>query len=403
MATDAAAAAGLFAIRVDRDATHLAITPRGRYDLETITIDLPAGHLDGVDVLLPAARGAIKGRVVDEQGEGVEGIRVRLNGSYADDTTVDSGFFSFRPLRDDTYSVGVADVPFAAGESPTRAVEVEDAAQRGTLVFVVERGATLLGEVSDAANGSPIEGARIVLTRQGGRDHRTTASDGDGDFLLPRLVGGSFQLAVTADGYGRAQLPIDGLGLGEQRHVAVTMSASAGELSGRILDEEGKPLPFATVTAEAVRPGGDRQRISARADSRGHFRLASVASGVWEVFADPGWCEIRNWIPGDAVVVQVQPGGKSSADVKLRRGRYVRGRVRSASDRKDIQVRLTRDGGESIIKTMGKQGHFAFGGLPSSLYVLEALDPARPDAPPLARTQVFVGTAEDARVSLQVP
>ncbi|UCH11196.1 MAG: carboxypeptidase-like regulatory domain-containing protein, partial [Fidelibacterota bacterium] len=62
-------------------------------------------------------------------------------------------------------------------------------------------GADITGRVRDAQNGSPLQGANVILS--GGRlpDLTGTATDGNGEFLIPRIPAGEYQLQVTYIGY----------------------------------------------------------------------------------------------------------------------------------------------------------------------------------------------------------
>lgn len=398
------AAAGVFSVRVPPEAVMLRVTPRRRYDLGVVEIPVPRTDTDDIDVLLPNATGLLKGQVVDQLGDGVEGIKVTLDGSHAYRTTDGNGAFHVGPLRDGSYAVAVANMPYTPGSNPRQDVELRDSRQMSEVLFVVERGATLIGRTVDQLSGEALCGVRLMLSHAGAREHRSTTSDADGEFLFPRLVGGTFNLvAVPSGGHGRADVTVADLVGSETREVEVRLSAAAGSLTGQITDGDDRPLPFATVIAERL--GGDdgaAEQVSARSDTRGRYRIPSLPCGVWEVYVSPAWCESRNWIGADEHVLEITADHEATVDLRLRQGNVLRGRVVSMSERRDLEVRL-RDGDGGISrKTMGRDGYFAFGGLRPTTYVLEAVDPRQPDAA-LASRQVYLPLSDPEPVELRVP
>ena len=89
--------------------------------------------------------------------------------------------------------------------------------------------------------------------------------------------------------------------------------AQVGRLGGIVLNEDGEPMPGATVTAE--HPDGNRPRLEQQTDGRGRFSMIGLASGRWTVTA-----ETEGYHPG-TVTAQVGQGNIAMVELTLARVR----------------------------------------------------------------------------------
>lgn len=401
----AAGIAGGFVVTVDSTARRLAFTSRHRLDLETASVDLPmSGDVTDLDVALVRARGTIGGHVIDERGMPIAGVRVALNGERAFRTTGPGGTFRFGPLRDDPYWLSVPTPAFSTRPAEnSQTVRVIDGRQIESVMFVVVRGATLRGKVVAAESGSPIEGVRIVLAQStSSSDHRNEVSDRDGAFEFLRLVAGSYQLTATDENGSRArqQVLIESLG-DEVRTIVVEMAAGAGNLAGRLVDTAGDAVPFAEVVVRKPDAAADERSWTTRSDSRGRFRFAAIPAGAWWVGLDPAYCEVHNWLADAGTSVVVRDGADAETEIELHAGAFLTGQVVSESKRRNLIIRLRKD--EDVREErVGSDGHFAFGGIRSGQYLIEALAADDP-AVSLGQQVVFVQVGEDSSIQLRVP
>jgi hypothetical protein len=69
-----------------------------------------------------------------------------------------------------------------------------------TVLLALNPGGTLQGHVTDATNGDALEGATIVVRRNGGELARTS-TDGDGDYAFPELPPGDLEVEARAPGF----------------------------------------------------------------------------------------------------------------------------------------------------------------------------------------------------------
>ena len=393
---------GTFHVSVPDEAVTLRVSARNVTDLDDVVLDLPPGSgLTNVDLLLPLARGLLKGRVVDEIGAGVGSLRVRLMGRTAFRTTDSTGLFLFRPLKDGKYTVAVAPEAFSAAPPPRVTVTLEKGSQQDVVLFVVPSGAVIQGVVRSALTGNPLKGARLLLTRQGDpRSHRSVLADRNGKFEFHRLLAPDFFVltASSSDGaHGRVTLEISDLDPGESRHLTLDLPAGAGTLSGQVTDEEGSPVPFASVVAELA----GKTRIGTRSDTRGRYAFRSLAPGVWRIRPDEGYCETHNWIADEGAAVEIRSGQSGSLPIRLRKGRFLEGQVLTDSNRPGLSIRMTLPSGEVQEEPVGAEGRFAFGGLLPGTYFLEVLDPALPEGTVVGQQTVLVSAAKVERVTIR--
>ncbi len=161
--------------------------------------------------------------------------------------------------------------------------------------------AAISGFVTDATSGLPLEGALVVLSALERSDQRVALTDGTGYYEFSELPAGTYNLrASSADYVGRqfglrqllqGATPIDLRG-GEMLERINFRLRRGGSISGRILNDEGRPVAYAEV--EALRPQfQDGRRVlgtfgSALSNSEGAFHIPSLPPGDYYVSAlDP--------------------------------------------------------------------------------------------------------------------
>jgi protocatechuate 3,4-dioxygenase beta subunit len=157
--------------------------------------------------------------------------------------------------------------------------------------------ASISGVVVDAADQSAVARARVELNN----GQRVTYTNANGEFEFPKLNAGAYQLGAQASGYlgavagqkrpgqsGVAQLLSDGQSL---KGVKLALHRP-GVISGRVLNERGRPMPDVTVRTLALRwrADGGREFESGRGtvtDDRGEYRLSGLLPGTYAIVAIP--------------------------------------------------------------------------------------------------------------------
>lgn len=243
-------------------------------------------------VLQPAA--SLQGRVVDQEGEAVEGAEVRVSlvtsagramTSRPEPTRTDrSGRFIVDDLAASQQILltvrGEGFLPESVGPfavSDEREVEV-----------VLEVGSSIEGSVHDA-RGRPIGGATVRVSLAGGTaesqslrgrslrgDHPESRTDSEGAFALDAVEPGRLLLRVTAD----CCLPASKLVTVEPgaalRGVAVVLDEGA-RLEGRVLGPAGRPVANSRVGAAGK---------TGRSAADGSFRLVGLPPGPTRLWAE---------------------------------------------------------------------------------------------------------------------
>jgi protocatechuate 3,4-dioxygenase beta subunit len=226
---------------------------------------------------------ALRGRVVDPDGQPLEGARVlaRAGGSLLDAPVARSdadGRFAFTELGVGPYDLDASaegyGTVFKRGVAvPGEGIELRLPAVGG-----------LAGTVSDERGGPvadfKVRWRSILLAQDGpgqGGENRFLAADGA--FRLEGLSPGDYDVLVVAPGRAPAELRVT-VSPGAYADASVRLVAGA-TLSGRVTGEGGSPVAGAEVT---VMTGHEGDAIQTDADGR--FALADIAPGRRSVMVE---------------------------------------------------------------------------------------------------------------------
>ncbi len=195
----------------------------------------------------------------------------------------------------------------------------------------------LAGRVVDRETRRPIAGALAWDDRQ---PWRAAASGARGEFTLQLAARGRVRLNAAAGG----SVPADALDVaaddGAARGTAIAL-APASAIEGTVRDAKGRPVAGATVGVKehaeptpgemhiVIRRGEDAPGPAARSDERGHYRVAPLAPGAWDVdVTAPGFARRA------LVVRDLEPyRTKGGVDVELVAGAAVTGRIVDGASR----------------------------------------------------------------------
>ena len=61
---------------------------------------------------------------------------------------------------------------------------------------------------------------------------------------------------------------------------AIAQTRGNGRITGKVVDEQGQPVPDAVVKAVMT---GQTEVISAKSDKKGEWKVNGVADGIWNV------------------------------------------------------------------------------------------------------------------------
>ena len=270
------------------------------------------------DVGITMRSGAeLAGRVVDERGNGLEGIPVELRapGDRLPQMTVSSsdGSFSFRGVRGD---VSVTALPYDL--PPVRESIVIDGGARVTVELALSSALyTLHGRVVDE-RGFGVSGALLTVSAKSPQTpvQRTAKSDSDGTFSVPALPEPPFELSAEHPAFSPRSLSdiesMDG--------VTVVMSAGVTFL-GEVLDDwTGDALRDVSIRLD----GPIQRETKTRPDGTFVFRRAPT--GTYDIsFSHPEYepqarrvvLEPSQYVdrPQELGTVRLEPGGIVEGEV----------------------------------------------------------------------------------------
>lgn len=151
------------------------------------------------------------------------------------------------------------------------------------LVWKVHPGARVAGHVVSRA-GAPIADAAITVRSGNGVSFANASSGADGAFVADGLAPGATELVAYADGYPRNPTPASVIAtLGTTATIDLVL-ATGGSVTGEVVDEAGNP---AATLIEAQGPDTG----SAWSDARGHFTIAALTPGSYDVRVRSPWGE----------------------------------------------------------------------------------------------------------------
>src|SRR5437773_8409084 len=156
----------------------------------------------------------------------------------------------------------------------------------------------IAGRVLAADSGRPVKRARVFATAAELPGGRAMLTDENGAFDLTELPAGRYTLTVSKSGfislsYGQrrplqAGTPLQ-LGDGQQLKGVDFHLPRGGVISGRVVDEDGEPVPGATVRVLRYQYlQGDRRLTpagSGQTDDRGQYRVWGLMPGDYYVNA----------------------------------------------------------------------------------------------------------------------
>src|SRR5438445_1085382 len=154
------------------------------------------------------------------------------------------------------------------------------------------------GQVLTGDTGRPLKRARVYASAAELREGRATITDDAGRYELSELPAGRYTVTVSKVGfialsYGQrrplqAGTPLQ-LGDGQQMKGVDFRLPRGGAIAGRISDEDGEPMPGATVRVMRYQyQQGDRRLVMAGAsttDDKGQYRVWGLMPGDYYVTA----------------------------------------------------------------------------------------------------------------------
>ena len=356
------------------------------------------------DIVMRADPGlAVKGVVLDVDGQPLAGARVRANRppSFMDPTVVmeqglrqpdwsdAEGRFELSGFDDEQLHVSASLQGHVSGRVTTTA-------GRNDVVITLRPTMSVSGLVLSMVDGEPVESFSLGLTPEGGmfdmadmanmeqrfeRLVRPRRFHGEtGEFVLEDVVPGSYVLGVSATGYGNTEVDdIEVLADGPTLGVIVVLPPECA-VTGVVLDSvTGEPLADVTATtgdpglmsmiSSAIGGGGH----STRTGPDGRFRLGGLGTGGFKL-------TLRHDSHADLSLGELQLGYAEVRDLGVLRmspGAVVHGRVYDARGQgaANVPVMVAEALGKAMRNTRTDgAGDYRVQGLPPGTYSVMRLD-----------------------------
>ncbi len=147
----------------------------------------------------------------------------------------------------------------------------------------------IAGVVINRSTREPIK--KVPVTLNGGMLQLYAVTDADGRFAFRGLPGGIFSLNAGRQGFAQVMRantdnPLS-LAAGEEKKGVEISLLPLGSISGRVLDEDGAPLPNCTVFAMQFERNQGAGKLGGRAsgvtDDKGEYRMHGLARGRYFV------------------------------------------------------------------------------------------------------------------------
>lgn len=311
---------GVFSLNQMRPGTFELLAVADGFLATTVKITAPA---DGLTVVLSDGA-TVSGTVTESDGRPVQGAHVYAAPGRSDDGVAhvdygrkrvlsdDEGRFEIRGLKHGPHTLTALVFP-RSGRHPSTSrsasTTVDLARIDSTQAHIVfPRTVQITGVVTDEAGG-PLPGVKVSATpvAETADSYASNAgdSDGDGNFVIPALNEGAYELSASKEGY----VPVDNLkARAAQVGVRIVLKA-APVIKGRVVAEDGEAIKDFTVNR------------SRKVTTDGRFSLPVLAKGETDVdFEADGYAQLRVKVPAFS-------GKKDLGDVTLSRGRTVSGAV----------------------------------------------------------------------------
>lgn len=262
--------------------------PRGlRVDVEVHHPSLLTAVVAGVEV--PTAQPlrirlehprTLSGRVADDRGEPVAGASVQASGDQA--RTDAEGRFVLSRL-----SPGKVDLQASAPGYRTRAmpqVPVPEDGDAEPVEIVLEPGTSLEGLVLDG-EGQPVQHAHVRVLRSGGEQMPMSSglADEEGRYEVVDLEPGPSEvIALLFERGGIVRTAVELLP-GRNR-LDLRMPAGV-EVSGRVVDGRGEPVPGVALSLEPLHQEGITLGQQGMSAADGSFVLPDVMDGTYRLIA----------------------------------------------------------------------------------------------------------------------
>jgi protocatechuate 3,4-dioxygenase beta subunit len=367
-----------------------ADVPPGKYDVSSQLSNTSPYYQDGIGPVevksgeVATASFSLKqamklqGKIVDgETGKGVPGINVMVylnrphfRGDSARSVTTDAqGTFTFFS-RPGAGFIQIWNIPDQYLTPPSQQRNIEITADTTLETVRLQRAKGLQGIVVDKA-GKPVAGARIVCVSVNMGDNfspdRDLRADNDGTFLIKRATPKT-RLNIRARNDRAVSEPVSVMVGTSQGPIRLVVDEKMScTIKGRVVDDEGRPLPDAKIELIMSLWFGDHGTSfrcdTAKTDAAGKFRIGGLWAGdSYELHVSAKDCETR----GTQCLAGTVGGTSDFGKIALPSiGGVVEGRMLDSSGKPLAGVRVFNSGDapQPIETRSDADGRFRLAGL----------------------------------------
>ncbi|MFW6086122.1 MAG: MSCRAMM family protein [Myxococcota bacterium] len=307
---------GRFRLEVPPGTYDLVATAEGYVPDDSVRgLEVQRGDTASVEpiVLFRAGTGSVSGRVEPSGAEATVSA-MQFGAVIASTGTDEDGGFLLTDLPVGTYELVVSAPGYHRYEAD-EGVRVREGTTVSLDPITLEMRTTPTGSIEGVV--SPAEaGATVTALRDGVPEASTGASTDDGGFRIDGLEPGTYDLSVTAPGYGEARVEavaVEGEAVADAGEVQLVEPTRL--LVGTVVDQDTRaPVPGVEVTV-----GGE----SGRTGSDGRFRVADPAPGTSTLRMERPY-----YIPASRLVT-VPEEGTAELELELAASGRVSGAVQS--------------------------------------------------------------------------
>lgn len=295
-------------------------------------VDLRRGN-NTADFVLQPERAAVAGRVVDDRGEPLAGVKVGLReegrNRITETTTDESGRYEFKDLpvaKQTRYLPVITDPAYVNGAVAPDGAQREPAplnpAAPGNVVLVARPAETLFLGLVQAGDDRPASGAQVTVVRTSDGETFSGQVGEDGSYAVrvPAAPGEAYLIRAASDdavlsAAGGVVQP--GTNFGVQANLTTHVPAS---ITGRVVGPDGTPLAGIRVVLYAE--GSHAADRFAYTNNDGIYRFTDLVPGrrYAPVAVDPSSGLRSSTAPGEVVITPLVglPSGETVwADIRL--------------------------------------------------------------------------------------
>jgi uncharacterized GH25 family protein len=269
----------------------------------------------------PDAEGPLQldGQVLGPDGKGAGGAEVWLGSVPARVAkTEDDGTFSFDKLVGRTYALSAT-----SGELIGGPVRYKLTAHSDPIVIRLAEAAAVIVTVTDEAR-QPIKDAEVKLAELSERTVKTTDK---GTARLAPIHPGWVRVSASAAGYAPGSNFTTVGSAGATGELGITLRKGYA-VSGRVVDEAGKPVAKARVTASEDPWGDPSDAGGATTDDKGGFTIAALSHGSHALLATDG-----EHAPARSPPITVSDKPVGNVEIVMKAGGVIAGTVVDAVHR----------------------------------------------------------------------